>query len=70
VAEYRDEGHAVRFTHTQVQPRYEGQGLGSKLAAGALDDLRTQGRKALPQCPFIARYIAKHEKEYGDLVAR
>lgn len=70
VAEYRDEDGAVRFTHTQVEPRYEGQGLGSQLAAFALDDVRTQGKKALPQCRFIAQYIARHEKEYGDLVVR
>jgi predicted GNAT family acetyltransferase len=67
-AQYRSEGSAVRFTHTQVDPRYEGQGLGSRLAAFALDDVRTRGLKAIPQCKFIAAYIARHEEEYGALV--
>ena len=69
-AQYRIEGNRVRFVHTEVDPAYEGQGLGSKLAAYALDDVRRRGMKAVPQCKFIASYIARHEKDYGDLVAR
>jgi hypothetical protein len=69
LAAYRTQGDSVRFTHTEVKPQYEGQGLGSKLAAFALDDVKTQGMKAVPQCPFIAKFIEKHQKEYGDLVA-
>ncbi|HEY8359824.1 MAG TPA: GNAT family N-acetyltransferase [Ramlibacter sp.] len=64
------QGDWVRFTHTVVEPEHEGQGLASRLAQFALDDVRTRGLKALPQCRFIARYIERHEKEYGDLVAR
>jgi predicted GNAT family acetyltransferase len=69
-AQYVQEGEAVRFTHTEVAPENEGQGLGSRLAAYALDDVRTRGLKAVPQCSFIAGYIARHEKEYGDLLPR
>lgn len=69
-AQYVPEGGVVRFTHTEVSPENEGQGLGSRLAAYALDDVRTRGLKAAPQCSFIAGYIGKHEKEYGDLVKR
>lgn len=69
LAAYRIEGDTVRFTHTEVQPQHEGQGMGSRLAAYALDDVKTRGLKALPQCPFIAKVIRKNEKEYGALVA-
>lgn len=69
-AEYREQEGGVCFTHTEVDERYEGQGLASKLAAFALDDVKSRGMKALPQCEFIAAYIARHEKDYGDLVAR
>jgi predicted GNAT family acetyltransferase len=68
-AQYDRQGNAVRFTHTEVDARYEGQGLGSRLAAFALDDVKTRGLKAIPSCRFIASYVARHEKEYGDLVA-
>jgi len=69
-AEYREQDGAVCFTHTEVDERYEGQGFGSKLAAFALDDVKSRGMKALPQCKFIAAYIARHEKEYAGLIAR
>jgi uncharacterized protein len=57
----------LMFTHTEVLPQFEGQGLGSRLAAFALDDVRGRGLAAVPVCPFIAGYIRKHG-EYRDLV--
>jgi predicted GNAT family acetyltransferase len=68
-AQYQRGGGTVRFTHTLVDKALEGQGLGSKLAAHALDDVKTRGLKAVPQCAFIAGYIQRHQKEYGTLVA-
>ena len=68
MAQYARDGDAVRFTHTQVDPAYEGQGLGSRVAAFALDDVKSRGMKAMPQCQFIAAYIARNEKEYGSLL--
>jgi hypothetical protein len=67
-AQYRVEGGTVRFTHTEVDPAYEGQGLGSRLAAFALDDVKRRGLKVVPLCQFIAAYIARHQKEYADLL--
>ena len=69
-AQYHREGDAVAFTHTEVDEAMEGQGLGSRLASFALDDVRSRGLKAVPRCSFIAGYIARHEKEYGALVKR
>ena len=57
----------VRFTHTEIADEFGGRGLGSKLAKAALDDVRATGRTAIPQCPFIAGYIRKHQ-EYLDIV--
>ena len=70
VAQYRREGDSVIFTHTEIDPAQQGQGQGSRLAAHALDDVRRRGLKAVPQCSFIAGYIQRHEKEYGELVVR
>ncbi|HUG48836.1 MAG TPA: GNAT family N-acetyltransferase [Candidatus Limnocylindria bacterium] len=55
------------FTHTEVDEALEGRGLGSKLAQGALDDVRRRGLRITPRCPFIAAYIRRHP-EYADLV--
>lgn len=66
-AEYNLLKDAVMFTHTEVLPAHEGQGLGSKLAKFALDDVRRRGLHAVPVCQFIAGYIRKHP-QYADLV--
>ncbi len=68
-AEYREQGDRIHFTHTVVQDEFEGQGVGSRLAAFALDDARSRGLKVVPECSFIADYLKQHEKEYGDLMA-
>ena len=57
----------VMFTHTEVDDAYEGRGVGSALARGALDAVRARGERVVPMCRFIAGYIDKHP-EYQDLV--
>lgn len=66
-AEYRRRGGAVAFTHTVVDGAFEGRGLGSVLARGALDAVREEGSAVLPFCPFIRRYVQRHP-EYTELV--
>jgi uncharacterized protein len=66
-AAYRVSGDVVTFTHTEVDERFEGHGIGSHLAQAALDDVRKQGKRVRPLCPFIARYIREHG-DYADLV--
>jgi predicted GNAT family acetyltransferase len=57
------------FVHTEVDPAFEGRGLGGKLAAGALDAARAAGVRVVPLCPFIAHYIERNA-QYADLVDR
>jgi uncharacterized protein len=57
----------IVLTHTEVDDAFEGRGVGSALAAGALNDLRANGKSIVPQCPFIKKYIDRHQ-EYADLV--
>ena len=61
--------HPGRITllHTEVEPEFEGEGVGSRLAKGVLDDVRRRGLVVKPQCPFIAEYISRHPG-YADLV--
>ncbi len=66
-AEYQLTDELVVFTHTEVEPAFEGQGIGSAIARYALDQLRAGGtRKALPVCPFIKGWIERH-REYLDV---
>jgi predicted GNAT family acetyltransferase len=57
---YRAEPGAIVFTHTEIDPAFEGQGLGSKLAAAALADVRGRSLEIVPLCPFIASYLKRH----------
>ena len=66
-ADYTTQPGVIAIPHTQVDPAYEGRGLGSRLARAALDDIRQQGMHVAPHCPFIATYIKRHP-EYADLV--
>jgi uncharacterized protein len=67
LAAYRRQGDTVVFTHTEVDPEQEGGGVGGTLARGALDDVRSRGLRAVPQCPFIRGWIERHP-DYADLV--
>ena len=67
-ADYHDNGEVRVFVHTEVDDAYEGQGVGSALAKGALEDVRASGRTLVPRCPFIAAYIERHP-EYAGLVS-
>jgi uncharacterized protein len=57
----------IIFVHTEVDPAFEGQGLGSALVKSALDDARARGLRVVPLCPFVAAYVERHP-EYDDLV--
>jgi predicted GNAT family acetyltransferase len=66
--EYRSEPGTILLVHTEVDPAFEGQGLGARLVAGALDDLRARGLRLVASCPFVRAYL-RHHREYADLVA-
>lgn len=66
-AEYTREPGRTVFTHTTVEPAFEGKGVGGRLAANALDDVRSRGESVVANCPFIAEYIRRHPA-YADLV--
>jgi predicted GNAT family acetyltransferase len=67
VIRYRREPGAVVLVHTEIEPAFEGRGLGTRLAQGALDDLRARGLLVVPLCAFVAGFIARHPA-YADLV--
>lgn|SRR5690349_13732263 len=66
---YQLTGAIVVYTHTKVDPRFEGQGVGSALARTAMDDARAKGRTVVPICPFLSGWLGEHP-EYENLVAR
>ena len=59
----------VVIPHTETSPEFGGRGLASQLVRYCLDDIRAQGLRVEPACPFVAAYIRKNP-EYADLVSQ
>ncbi|GHJ15686.1 MULTISPECIES: GNAT family N-acetyltransferase [unclassified Micromonospora] len=64
---YLPRGEVLVFTHTEVEDRYQGQGVGAALIRGTLDQVRANGGRVVPRCPFMAAFIERHP-DYADLV--
>ena len=65
---YRVRPDRIALIHTEISPALEGRGLGARLVAGALDDIRAREQRINPICPFVRSYLRRHP-EYADLVA-
>lgn len=64
---YRLVDDVITFTHTEVPDSLSGHGIANILAKTALDYARDHELKVIPQCPFVAAYIKRHQ-EYQPLV--
>jgi uncharacterized protein len=60
-------GSTVAFTHTEVDEKFEGQGVAGILTRAALDGVRGRGLKVAALCPYVKSWIARHE-DYQDLL--
>jgi predicted GNAT family acetyltransferase len=67
-SQYQLRGRRITVFHTEVEPKFEGHGVGSALARGVLDSIRQRRLDLYPTCPFIAGYVRSHADEYLDLV--
>jgi uncharacterized protein len=65
-AAYQKANRLIVFTHTEIEPGLEGQGIGGQLVRGALDDVRAKGLPVLPICPFVQQWMSRHP-DYLDL---
>lgn len=64
---YRLRPGLLALIHTEVEGRFEGRGLGGRLARFALGQARAEGLAVLPFCPFVNEWLKRHP-EYVDLV--
>ncbi|WP_327111931.1 N-acetyltransferase [Streptomyces sp. NBC_01341] len=63
---YRDRDGQRVFFHTEIDDAFAGQGLASVLVREALNDVRTSGRRIVPVCPYVAKFLKKHG-EFADI---
>ncbi len=50
----------VAFVHTEVDPVFEGRGVGSQLARAGVESVEAEGLRVLAVCPFIAGWLVRH----------
>jgi len=67
-ANYRLTPQAVIITHTETPRALRGRGIATELVAGALQIIRSDGRKVVAGFSFVADYLRRHP-ELSDLVA-
>ncbi|WP_300267480.1 GNAT family N-acetyltransferase [Microbacterium sp.] len=60
-AEIRLRDGEVQFTHTEVDPAFQGKGLASILAGEALADAAASGATIVPYCAYIASFLKRNE---------
>jgi len=63
---YRDHGAQRVFYHTEISDAFAGQGLASHLVQQALTDVRDAGKRIVPVCPYVAKFLTKHD-EFTDI---
>jgi len=63
IAQYMLRPGRVVFTHTEVPPGRQGQGIGTALIHAGLTYARERGLKVTPICPFFAAYLRAHPEE-------
>jgi len=68
VVDFRRDGDVLVVTHTGTEPRWRGRGLAGETTRQALEDVRAQGLRVQPWCPFTADYLDAHP-EVADLRA-
>lgn len=60
-ADFRERDGRLIFTHTETLPEFSGQGLGLKLAEGAVADAVAREATIVPVCPFFLRYLQRND---------
>ncbi|MBA0045921.1 GNAT family N-acetyltransferase [Mycobacterium sp. NPDC050853] len=55
------------FYHTEIDEKFGGRGLAGTLVQSALTRTRDAGRRIIPVCPYVKKFVGKHH-EFDDIV--
>lgn len=69
VIEYARMGDVYNLMHTHVPEELRGHHIGEDLVRGALEQIRQQGARFMPTCPFVRAFLERHP-EYQEGVAQ
>lgn len=68
-ASYEQRPAAIVLTHTEIDPRFMDQGVGSTLVRALLEQVRERGERVIVQCSFVAAYLERHPEYAATLTA-
>lgn len=63
---YRDRDEQRVFFHTEIDDAFAGRGLASVLVREALSHARDAGKRIVPVCPYVAKFLTRHA-EFTDI---
>ncbi len=66
--DYRLAGDILFLTHTEVLPKFEGQGVASTVMSAVLNDVRARKMEVVLRCSYAVKFVATHP-DYNDLVS-
>ena len=66
--EFKIANQKISYTHTEIDPKFGGKGLGSQLIKEAIDEALEQNLEVAPYCSFVSAYIKKSGEKYIHLV--
>ena len=70
ISDYQFRDDEIVFVHTEIDPKFRGQGRAGELARGALNLVRAESEtRVVAKCEFISRFITENP-EYRDLLHR
>jgi predicted GNAT family acetyltransferase len=58
-AEYKLHDKTIVFPHTEIDPKFGGRGLGTKLIKHAIHEAGDHGLLIEPLCPFVQSYLER-----------
>jgi predicted GNAT family acetyltransferase len=64
---YRKEGSVYFLDHTGVPVEYRGQGIANHLVREALEEIKLENAKIVPECPFVKTFLRRYP-DYQSLV--
>jgi uncharacterized protein len=66
-AAYLDVDGQRIFYHTVIEQEFSGRGMAGRLVSAALEATRSHGRRVVPVCPYVAKYVKSHH-DFDDIV--
>lgn len=67
VAYYTIENDRIILRHTEVPHEFGGKGIGTRLAHGVFEQLKTEGKRVIATCTFMSAYATRHP-EYARML--